>query len=322
MTFEEAQRITAQALGVMKLELYDPRLYLVPEVFGEFMFHALRIGNPERKVEFTPPVTVSVEGREEDSVKQTLNCTRPFKGFALNMEANADALVKTVASFHGQVVSNATMEKHDPDFSRVVPLLKSAAMHARSLARNEAAAVKLGKDPASSHFLSWEVSGEVVAVLAINQPDRFLLITEEMRAEKGASFDELKATALANLETLRKEARIDTDYDGGMAEINGTGCAASSFILLGDFLKGEAEKAGDDVLHVFSSETDHLVIIPASNAHGVASALAGIKMGALPSGDIPPMVCEHGSLRELSTEDISRLIASLGNGPQPPRYKM
>ncbi|MCV9964625.1 hypothetical protein OIU34_22295 [Pararhizobium sp. BT-229] len=322
MTFEEAQRITAQALAIMGMELYDPRPYLAPEVFGEFMSHALRIANPELAVEFIPPVTVTIERREQGGAKQTLNCTRPFKAFGLDMENNANLLVKTVTTFQDSVASNATKEKDEPDFSRVVPLLKSAPMHARSLARNEAFAVKHGKDPVGSHFLSWKVSEEVVAVLAINEPNRFLFLTEEMRAERDISFEELKATALANLATHHREARIDTDYDGGMAEISGTGCAASSYILLEDFLKGEAEKAGDDVLHIFSSETDHLVIMPAANAHGVASALAGIKIGALPTGDIPPMVCENGSLRELSREDIERLITSLGDGPQPPRRRM
>lgn len=75
MTFEEAQRITAQALGVMELELYDPRLYLVPEVFGEFMFSALRIANPERKVEFTPPVTIS--GEFDNSCSPWIFCQSP-----------------------------------------------------------------------------------------------------------------------------------------------------------------------------------------------------------------------------------------------------
>lgn len=162
-----------------------------------------------------------------------------------------------------------------------------------------------------------------MAVLALNEPNRFNFVTEGMLRESGIPFETLKANALANLASHYKDTKVATDYADGMAEITGTGCAASSFVLLKEFLDDEAAKADENVLHIFSSETDHLVIMPGSNANGVASVLATLRLGALPSGDIPPLVYTGGTLRELASDDIAKVLSSIYDEPgQPFRFKM
>jgi hypothetical protein len=318
MTPDEARPIMTQTLAQMGMRHDDPSLYLDLEVFGEFIYRALAIANPEYDVTFAPPVTVRIAPKDGTDGTRVLNCSRPFKRFSgLDLSLNAGILLDIIASFQGHVA--AAPFKDTPDYSLVVPLLKSTDMHARSQARNEALAEKDGRDKALSRYLSWDVTDGVVALLALNEPTRFQFVTEGMLQKSGLSFDALKALALTNLAAHYQHAKVATEYTSGMAEVTGTGCAASSFILLEEFLEQEATNAEEDVLHIFSSATDHLVIMPGSNAAGISSVLAALRLGALPSGDIPPLVYADGSLRELATEDIAKILSSIDEGPTPPR---
>lgn len=322
MTSEEARLIMKQVLALMGKHHEDPGLYLIPEVFGEFMCHALRIANPKHDVSLTPPLTVTVAAKDGTNDKRLLNCSRPMRRFtSMNMPGNADILIDVIASCQESIAAAGFGDARD--YSLVVPILKSAAMHARSVARNEAHAEKDGKPKGFYRYLSWEVLDGVVAVLALNEPNRFNFVTEGMLDESGLSFETLKANALANLASHYERAKVATDYMNGMAEITGTGCAASSFILLPEFLEHEAAKTSGDILHIFSSATDHLVIMPSFNAEGVAEVLAALELGSLPAGDIPPLVYADGSLRKLTANDVLDLVSSLqAKHGQPHRFKL
>jgi hypothetical protein len=316
MTEDKARQIIAYVLEGMALGKSDASIYLDEGVLGEVLCRALRVTNPNQKITLDEPGVINIHGND-DRHPFVLSFARAMKEFSrTRMQGNFSILARVFASYQRNI--EAVEKTQTLNLSLIIPLLKSSEMHARSQSRNDALSIEHGFEPESGRYQHWEVSEGVVSVVALNEPDRFQFVTETMSTESGLTLDALKTLAMNNLAAAYRQSGVSTDYADGMSEITDTGGAAASFILLEGFLEQESMRADDSALYIFSSGVDHLVLMPGWNGEGIASAFTALRTGALPQGDIPPLVYEDGQLRVVSMEDVARIVFSLGDDrPRP-----
>ncbi|MBY3433841.1 hypothetical protein HFN89_06730 [Rhizobium laguerreae] len=307
MTRDDARRIVTQALFLVSKDKPDPELFRSPDVFGEFLYQAVRVMYPAHEVKKTDQLSVKLIGNDGSSAGAVVSFTKLFEMFGkLDVLGENDHLLQLVAAV-GANIASIVGEDEKLELKKCVPILKSSGSVEAWLERNRERADELGLDPALSRPVHWQVNEALTAVLAVHQEDTLVFVTEDMRRGKGLSFDELKAFAMRNLRREYRAALGRFHHVGEMTEITGTGGSSSSFILVDGFLERLSKEAGDDLL-VYSGGIDHLVIIPTGNIRSVAKALGGYAAGKLPAGDIPQMIYSEGKLRPVSRDDISALL--------------
>lgn len=319
MTRDEAHKIVTQALFLISKDKPDAELFSSPDLFGDFLFHALRTMQPAHEVTRTDTLEVRVNRKDDEQSGAILSFARLFEKLGKTPGADRRSQLVEMVMIVGSNAAGSLSDEEEPiDLTKVLPILRSVKALTQTLERNRARAAERGVDANMNEIIHWKVNDELAAVLAIPQEDSFLFVTEDMRDDGKVSVDELRTTAMANLQREYLAARPGFHRVGSITEITKTGGAASSFILLDGFLEKLARKGGGDLL-VYSGDTDHLVIIPTSNQTSAIKALSGYATGKLPVGEIPQMIYSDGELRPVKRDDVlalmPRVLAQPRSGP-------
>lgn len=321
MTRDEAQKIVTQALFLISKDKPDAELFGSPDLFGDFMFHAINTMHPTHEVTRTDQLGVRINRRDDRNSGALMSFERLFDKLGKLGRADDNSQLVEAVTIVGSNIEASLSEDDDTDLTKAIPVLRSTEAMRLTLERNRERADERGIDPAMNEIIHWPASEGLTAVLAVPEEDSYVFVTEDMRLESGLSVEELKATAMSNLREGYLSARSSFHRVGTITEIVRTGGAASSFILLDGFLEKLSRKAGSDLL-IYSGETDHLLVIPTKTQTAVVNAVNRYAAGKLPAGDIPQMLYSGGELRPITRDDIVSLVSNVfpAHGSRQPRH--
>lgn len=312
MTKDDAVKILAQAVFLAEIETLDRATMQDRDKFATLMRHAVTLLRPDDLVEPEEAMTIRVRTRGTPVKSLRIRLDRMYETVRPSDDelTNAVTVLRFVMSV-GELVEHSfgVLDIRQPrDLSKTIPLLKPTSFIDHIVQRADRDHKKSGT-PLERHLLvHWQAPNGLRAVAAIDTPEKYDFVTEADIAEEGISHDAAVELAIANLRELHRSTQNRSDYSNGLYEFTEIGGAASSLLLLDEFLAEESEKAGEALMfHAF--DADHLIAVPFSNSGEIMLILEAIKARAAPSlVGTAPMIYADGVIRDMTIDDVKELV--------------
>lgn len=256
-----------------------------PRMFGDVVLYGLQSLFPETRFtrEGDLEFTAYGSGEGEDQLRARLRLGRRFTMLdRFSVEKCLTVTTLTIAEFEEQL-SDAFDDDRRPvegTLDDVVALLK----HRRLVEKNNA---EMARRPSLGPrtMASWEVGGDVWATAAFDLPSQFQFLTTKELGDLGASIDDVREAAVANIARKMDEVGLLgleeplVPEDGGVAALGKIGGLASSILLVDDFWRRQVELCGEP-LCILARETDEILVWRSSDLENAVAVMGALAMGA------------------------------------------